>query len=84
MTKMTLENGKISSAVNKLVTAEYVCDCGNKFEISMTFPESFSKIKTDGIKIQGVKCPRCDKPAVLPKGFYSVEGFCLVRQADLN
>lgn len=75
MPQITIRNGVISTVVYVQVTRDYVCDCGTKSTITMSFPEGVSY--NGAINIEA-NCPSCDRPVAIPKGHHYIEDFKLL------
>ena len=58
------------------VTTDYTCECGNRMEIQIDWPEKVSM--TSQITLNNLNCPQCHAPVVLPRAHYFVEGYRLL------
>ncbi|MBO1325341.1 hypothetical protein K2X14_11620 [Acetobacter sp. TBRC 12305] len=73
------QTGKTSAKINVQVTADYECECGNKLEISLEWPEDL--IVRGQITVNNARCPMCHSPVVLPRAEYYSEGHRLFSRA---
>jgi len=70
------KTGCLSAVSYVQATCEYQCKCGNKFDITLQWPEGLTSIGE--VQINDVVCPKCSNPVVLPYGRHYLEGFRLM------
>ena len=74
------KTGCLSAVSYVQATCEYKCKCGNKLDITLQWPEGLTS--NGEITINGVQCPACSNPVILPSGRHYLEGFQLM--SDLS
>lgn len=70
------KKGTVSAVSMVRASREYECSCGHRFSFTVDWPEGLTQ--NGAMTINGVQCPKCSQPAVLPAARHWVENFQLL------